>query len=78
MVIEIVVITLLIAVVALYSRAWSLGGQGIEINVWYIILFDVALIIGGIIGYFSDSAINIILNIVSFVLGIIGVAICSN
>ena len=78
LVIEIVFITILIAVVALYSRAWSLGGIGININIWLIIAFNLVIIIGGIIGFFSPFGLGICLDIVTFSLGILGVAICFN
>jgi hypothetical protein len=76
--IEIVFITALIAVVAVYSRAWSFRGMGLTIRVWLIILFNVLLILGGLIGFFSSEGIIVTLNIVSFVLGIVGVTICCN
>lgn len=66
------------AIVALYSRAWSLGGQGININLGLIMVFNAALILGGIIGYLSDDVITIILYVITFVAGIIGVGICAN
>jgi hypothetical protein len=68
----------LIALVAVYSRAWSLGGMGLTITWWMVVLFNAMLITGGLIGYFSNAAINIILVITSFVLGTIGTAICVN
>ena len=50
----IVVITVLIVIVALYSKAWSLNGQGLAIQWWFILLMDCAIIIGALIGYFSS------------------------
>lgn len=78
MIILIILITILIAIVALYSRAWSLGGIGININIWLIIAFNLALVVGGVIAFLSDDAIIVILNIITFILGILGVAICTN
>lgn len=78
MLIEIVVCTVIIAIVAVYSKAWSLGGNGIAINIWLIILFNVLIIAGGIIGYFSTEVIQVILDILSFIVGIFGVYICAN
>jgi len=51
--IEIVVCTIIIAIIAVFSKAWSLGGIGITINIFLIIVFNVLLIAGGVIGYFS-------------------------
>ena len=47
------VITVLIFVVALYSKAWSLGGQGFAVNIWFVVVMDLAIICGALIGYFS-------------------------
>ena len=49
----IIVCTVAIVLMALFSRAWSLGGQGIDFNIWIIIIFDVCVIIGGVIAYLS-------------------------
>ena len=72
------VITVLIFIVALYSKAWSLGGRGLAVNIWFVIVIDLAIIIGAIIGYYSYDVITIILTVLSFVLGILGVGICVN
>ena len=64
--------------VALYSRAWSLGGRGINVDIWIIVAIDVVILIGGIIGYFASSALVLILQILTFLLGILGVGICIN
>jgi len=77
-VIETVFITGLIAIVALYSRAWSLGGRGINVNIWIILAFNLVIIIGGLIGYFSSEGITICLEVLTFFFGILGVAICIN
>ena len=78
MVIMIGVITVLIVVVALFSKAWSLGGQGIGVNIWFVVVMDLAIIGGAVIGYFSYRVISVILTILSFGLGILGVGICVN
>lgn len=62
--------------VAIFSKAWSLGGNGITFNIWLILLFNILLVIGGLIGTLSTTAIQIILDILTFVLGIFAVAIC--
>ena len=72
------VICILVTVVALYSKAWSLGGRGVEFNVWLVVAASLVLIGGAIIGYFSDYAINVCLIVLSFILGILGVAVCVN
>ena len=70
--------TVIVVIAALFSRAWSLGGRGIEFNFWLVIIWNCLIIVGAVIGYFSSSAIYVILVIVSFVLGTLGVAICVN
>lgn len=78
MVIMIGVITVLMFVVALYSKAWSLGGQGVGVNIWFVVVMDLGLIVGALIGYFSYEVITIILTVLVFILGSLGVAICVN
>ena len=78
MAIMIPVITILIVVVALYSNAWSLGGRGLAVNIWFVIVIDLAIIIGAVVGYLSYQVITIILTVLSFVLGSLGVGICIN
>ena len=57
--IEIVLCTILLPVAALYSNAWSIGNKGISITVPMIIVFEIVLIIGGVIAYFSIETVNI-------------------
>lgn len=78
MVIEIVVICILVFFVALYSKAWSLGGVGIGVNEWFTVAIGVLLIAGALIGYYSYEAISITLTVMSLIFGSIGVAICVN
>jgi hypothetical protein len=51
----------LLVSIAIYSKAWSIGGNGIRIRIWMILVFDAAFIIGGIIAYFSQEAISVII-----------------
>lgn len=67
-----------IAIVALYSNPWSLGGRGIEINMWLLGIAMVLFILGAVIGSVSYTGINVCLVILSFILGIISVGICTN
>lgn len=69
---------MIIIIMAIYSKAWSFGGEGIDLNIYMVVSFNLALIIGGVIGAFSEDALNIILYILAFVVGICGVAICAN
>lgn len=78
LIVESFLVTVLIAVVALYSKPWSLGGRAIEINIWLVLLFIALLIIGALVGVFSQNGIRICLYILSFVLGIVGIAVCCN
>jgi hypothetical protein len=45
---------------------------------WLVLLFVVLLAIGAAIGALSPNGITICLYILSFVLGIVGIAICCN
>jgi hypothetical protein len=38
---------LVIIIMAFFSKAWSLGGAGIKINYWLIIVFWAIVAIGG-------------------------------
>ena len=78
LIVEILLVTAMIAVVALYSKPWSLGGRAIEINYWLIGIFVVLLGLGALIAVFSPQGIKVCLYILSFVLGILGVGICTN
>jgi len=78
MVIMIGLITVLMFIVALYSKAWSLGGQGLGVNIWFVVVIDMSLVAGALIGYFSYEVITIILTVLIFILGSLGVAICVN
>lgn len=75
---EIVLVTVMIALVAMYSNPWSLGGRAIEINVWLLLLFIGLLGVGVIVGVFSSFGLIVCLNILCFTLGIVGVSICAN
>jgi hypothetical protein len=78
LVIEIVAVCVLVTVAALYSKAWSLGGRGIEFNIWLVATFSLVLVLGALIGYFSYEGITVCLSVLSCVLGVIGVAVCTN
>jgi hypothetical protein len=68
----------MMVVVAIFSKAWSIGGNGLTINIYMIVAFNALLIIGAVIAIFATDAINIILDILSFIIGAIGVALCVN
>jgi hypothetical protein len=42
------------------------------------LLFNVILILGGLIGYLSNPALKVCLDILSWIMGVIGVAVCAN
>jgi hypothetical protein len=65
-------------VVALYSKAWSIGGAGWEINLPVIIAFNSLLVIGGIVGIFKFQVVNIAVYILSWVFGLAAVWLCTN
>lgn len=78
LIVEILLVTGMIAVVAMYSNPWSLGGRGIEVNYWLVGVFVALEVTGAAIAAFSDAGITVCLYILSFVLGILGVGICAN
>ena len=78
LVVEVSIITVLVFVVALYSKAWSLGGRGFEFNVWFLLVAGIIIVLGAIVGSFSFEVANIWLIISTFVFSIFGVAICVN
>lgn len=78
MFILIIICTAAIVILALFSRPWSLGGLGLDFNLWVIIFVDVCVIIGGVIAYFSEEGIKVCLYIVAFFFGILCSAICFN
>jgi hypothetical protein len=78
LILEILLVTGMIAVVAMYSNPWSLGGRGIEINYWLIGAFLGVLAFGALVAYLSTPGIIVCLYILSFLLGIVSTAICAN
>jgi hypothetical protein len=68
----------MVAVVAMYSRPWSLGGRAIEVNYWLILVFFILLGLGAVVAALSEMGITICLYIVSLVLGILCIGICTN
>ena len=78
MVVMIIAITVLIVVVAWYSRAWSLGGHGVRVDGWFVLVFDVGFVLMVVLGYFSFKVQNIFLIVVSFLFVILGVGLCVN
>ena len=84
LIVEILLVTAMIAVVALYSKPWSLGGRAIEINYRLIGIFVILLVLGALIAVLShliavfSQGLKVCLYILSFVFGILGVGICTN
>lgn len=76
--IEIIFVAFLISIVAIYSKAWSIGGSGITITIPWIVSFNVILIIGGVIAAFSLYAVNVAVEVLSWFFGIFGVGLCFN
>ena len=63
---------------AIYSKAWSLGGNGITVGIPFIIGFNVLLIIGGTVAAFSLEVVNVAVEVLSWIFGILGVGLCFN
>ncbi len=70
--------TVSIVASSIYSKAWSLGGFGITINVPIVLAFNAVLIIGALIGYFDIYVTNVIAEVLCFVIGTLSIAICAN
>lgn len=74
----ILLVTVIISLAALYSRAWSFGGRGIRLNYWYVLALGILWVVGGAMGAFLSEATYIIVLVLSWIIGVLGVAICSN
>lgn len=61
---------------AIYSKAWSYGGYGFNIDFRWIIPFNIFLIVGGIITLLAGYALSTIGTILAWILGMVGVTIC--
>lgn len=48
----ILLVTVIISLAALYSRAWSFGGRGIRLNYWYVLALAILWVAGGAMGAF--------------------------
>lgn len=75
---EILLVTITIAIVAMYSKPWSLGGRGIEVTYLLLGIFMGLIILGAVVAALSQTGIIVCLNILSFVLGIVCIGICAN
>ena len=70
--------TFLVAIVAVYSKAWSIAGSGVSITLPWAIGFNVLLVIGGIIAIFFLFVVNYAVLAMAWFFGILGVALCIN
>ena len=69
--------TITIVLSSLYSRAWSYDGFGININIKFILVFNLLVIAGSIFAYFIPSVISLSLKIVGSIFGVLGVMVCT-
>ena len=63
---------------AIYSRAWSYGGVGVEVTKQAIIAFNVALVGGMIMAYVLPELLGFTARVVGSVIGALGVMVCAN
>jgi hypothetical protein len=74
----ILAVTVIISLSAYYSRAWSIGGQGVRINYWIVIALNILWIIGALLGAFLPQIAYIIVIILSWAFGVVCVGFCCN
>lgn len=68
-----------ITVGSVYSYAWSLGGTGLQLNIYIVCGFNVLLVIGGLVIYFGhQDVVNVTVTVLSWVCGLASVWLCSN
>lgn len=70
--------TILISVSAVYSRAWSIGGNGIKINYWIVGACALLWIAGGLMGAFIPKPTYVIVLVLSWIIGLLAIIICCN
>ena len=68
----------LIVLIVFYSKAWSMGGAGVKINYWIILIFWALVAAGGIAANFIPNVMQPIIEIVCLMVGIVGIWVCSN
>jgi hypothetical protein len=71
----ILIATGILLIGAIKSRFLAFGGRGIEYNIFYILTFNISLVIGGIISIFSIKTATILALIISWIMSILAVAI---
>ena len=54
----IVIITILITLSSVYSRAWSIGGFGFRLGYIFLAIYSVIFITGGVLAVFYPTIIN--------------------
>jgi len=64
--------------VALYSNAWSIGGAGFRISLPLVLIFNLILIIGGVVAVFKFEVVAIAVNVLPWVFGLAAIWLCSN
>lgn len=64
---------------AIYSRVWSLRGYVIAFDIRWVIAYDTLFIIMAVLRQkIHAEDFQILLTVLSFVVGVLGVAICVN
>ena len=61
-----------------FSRAWSFRGAGIKMHYWMLVLFWLLALAVALIGYFTNGIVEIILEVVTYIMGIFGMWVCAN
>ena len=72
------VCTILLIITTIYSKAWSIGGGGIRINYFLVIVFWIVLAIVGGIAFATENFIGPLIEVACLILGVAGVWVCSN
>ena len=63
---------------ALYSKAWSYHGYGYPLTYKAVIVFNIILIVGVLLGYFIPEVVSRGAQIVGSLIGGAGVTVCAS
>lgn len=70
--------SVVITLATFYSRAWSYGGYGLEINYVFVLVFNIIFIVGAVLVCLDVSFLEYVISVVGSILGLVGVTVCVN
>ncbi len=68
--------TITITLSSLYSKAWSYHGYGYSLTSTAVLIFNLILLLGIVLGYLLPDVLSITARIIGSVVGACGVAVC--